>query len=132
MNDLDRLWQATRPPTPSAEAWDRVWAGVAGRIDEPEPAPAVSSPRRRWAAAALVLLAQAAAVLMAVGVARYAPAPTPPVRVEEGRLVLIRGDVDAVQVADLAPHLGGEGVDAWYLVHNYFESAAGPFVAMAE
>lgn len=131
MNDLDRLWEATRPPLPSAEAWDRAWAGVADRIDEPETL-AMPRRRRRWGAVALVLLAQAAAVLLAVGVARRAPAPQAPVRIEEGQLVLIRGDADAVQVADLSPRLGSEGVDAWYLVHNFFESTTGPFVAMAE
>ncbi len=131
MNDLDRLWEATRPAPPSAEAWDRVWAGIVERIDEP--VPMVAPSRGRWAAVGLVLLAQAAAVLLAVGVGRHAPAPPPPIHVEEGRLVLIRGAADAVEVADLTPRLGSAGVDAWYLVHNYFESAAaGPFVAMAE
>ncbi|OJW20659.1 MAG: hypothetical protein BGO49_03510 [Planctomycetales bacterium 71-10] len=132
MNDLDRLWEATRPPSPSAEAWDRAWAGVAGRIDEPEPRTIAAPSRRRWAVAGLILLAQAAAVLLAVGASRFAAAPAAPVRIEEGQLVLIRGDGDAAQVADLSPRLGSEGVDAWYLVHNFFESAAGPFVAMAE
>lgn len=132
MNDLDRLWEATRPPSPSAEAWDRAWASVADRIDEPAPKTLAMPPRRRWAVAALVLLAQAAAVLIAVRVAREAPTPEAPVRIEEGQLVLIRGDADAVQVADLAPRLGSAGVDAWYLVHNHFESSAVPFVAMAE
>ncbi len=35
---LDRLWEATRPSEPSAEAWDAVWAQIAGAL----PCPAAS------------------------------------------------------------------------------------------
>jgi len=150
---LERLWNATRPDTPSAEVWDRAWTEVVGRLDDPAATDhppltlAVPSPRpRRWAVAGLVLFAQAAAVLLAVGLAmRDAAKPEPGagagassqtntaiVRIEEGQLVLIRSDADALQVADLSPDVGPAGVDAWYLVYNLLESMAGPVIAMSE
>ena len=145
---LERLWDATRPEPPSAEAWDRAWAEVAARLDDPA-APEASgpvilpTPRRRWGGVALVLAAQAAAVLLAVSLAlpRPAPAPEPEalsrtqtavVRIEEGELVLIRSDADALRVIDLTPDAGPSGVDAWYLVYNLLESMAGPVVAMSQ
>jgi hypothetical protein len=32
---LDQLWEATRPPEPSPEAWDSVWANIAGALPCP-------------------------------------------------------------------------------------------------
>jgi hypothetical protein len=102
---LDRLWDATRPAGPSAEAWDAVWARIATTLPCPAPAEemptAVASPSRngvapkilvhpgsvpagprprgrtwRFAAVALVGLAQAAAILIALGLAwRTQPHP---------------------------------------------------------
>jgi hypothetical protein len=94
---LDRLWEATRPPEPSPEVWDAVWANLAGSLHlsvgtdvrsfvEPVVSPNGSSvqidiKRKRvwsdgsadsqrswsWKAIALVGLAQAAVVFLAVG-----------------------------------------------------------------
>ncbi len=101
---LDRLWEATRPAEPSAEAWDSVWSGISAALDRPSATPGASPrpqpvlvpaigemdgvrahprhrPRtagRRWGlgAIALVGLAQAAAILVAFGLA-WQPAPRP-------------------------------------------------------
>ncbi|MDG3007407.1 hypothetical protein [Paludisphaera mucosa] len=145
---LDRLWEATRPPAPPAEAWDRVWASLSRLDDEPaahaRPLTLVMPPPRagRWAAAGLVLIAQAAAILLAVGITlRNGSRPdaddvsrtaTAVVRIEEGQLVLIRSNADVLQTTDLSPQAGPAGVDAWYLVYNLLESMAGPVVAMSE
>ena len=32
---LDRLWEATRPPEPSPEAWDSVWANINQALQSP-------------------------------------------------------------------------------------------------
>jgi hypothetical protein len=102
--------------------------------------PLAPAPRRRWAAVALVLLSQAAAAAVAVGLALHdrGQAPdvrevsrrvTAAVRVEEGQLVLIRPDVDAVQVADLA---ADADVDPWHILFNRLEYLAAPVVVMSE
>jgi hypothetical protein len=87
---FDRLWEATRPAEPSAEAWDHLWSSVTVELDRPSrsivngsrsvhaaaltpPGQPVSSGRQRlWrglAAVGIVGLAQAAALLIAVGIA---------------------------------------------------------------
>lgn len=147
---LDRLWEATRPEAPSARDWDRVWASVSAELDRPafgdRGAIPFSQPARRrgWAAVGLIIAAQAAAVLLALGLTlgRFDADPGPDraepalvtaaVRVEEGQLVLIRSDADAVQVTELSPLEGSGGVDPWYLVYNLLESLANPVVAMSE
>lgn len=143
---LERLWQATRPTPPSASAWEGVWASVTKELDQAEATPltlampVAPAPRRRWAAVALVLLSQAAAATIAVGLALHGRGPVPDarevsrrvtaaVRVEEGQLVVIRPDIDAVQVANLA---ADAGVDPWYLLFNRLEYLAAPVVAMSE
>jgi hypothetical protein len=98
-DQLDQLWEATRPDEPSPEAWDAVWTSIAqalpGTADSaaagvhpsrngsgprivapPAPAPVASRPRgysRRFAAIVLVGLAQAAAILVALGLAWQTP-----------------------------------------------------------
>ncbi|WP_165071210.1 hypothetical protein [Paludisphaera rhizosphaerae] len=143
---LERLWQATRPAAPSAAAWDDVWASVTRELDRPEAKPltlampVVPAPRGRWAAVALVLLSQAAAAAIAVGLALHGRGPIPDARqvsqrvtstvhIEEGQLVLIRPDLDALQVADLSRE---GGVDPWHLLLNRLEYLAAPAVAMSE
>ncbi len=92
---LDRLWDATRPPEPSAGVWDALWSHLARSLDastldevesltpfvpsrhefsptvesqlSPPPPSQPRSRTRRWAAIGLIGLAQAAAVLLAVG-----------------------------------------------------------------
>jgi hypothetical protein len=96
---LDRLWDATRPPEPSPQAWDSVWANInhalqsapdsrelaatSPTVSRPGTSPKVfvhpgpdrmqpaDRPRtgRVMAIAMLVGLAQAAAILIAVGLA---------------------------------------------------------------
>lgn len=145
---LDRLWEATRPETPSARDWDRVWAAVSAELDQPaETGQTIPMARRGWAAVGLILVAQAAAILLALGltwgrlgfdaqpdhVVEAPPkAPAAVVRVEEGQLVLIRTNADEVQITDLSDGEGSGGVDAWYLVYNLLESLANPVVAMSE
>ncbi len=145
---LGRLWEATRPEAPSARDWDRVWAAVSAELDQSAPRAVVSfarpARRRVWTAACLIVVGQAAAVLLALGLSlgrfddetapgRAAPRlATAAVRVEEGQLVLIRSDADAVQVTDLSTPEGSGGVDPWYLVYNLLESLANPVVAMSE
>src|SRR5438046_10702231 len=34
---LDRLWEATRPPEPSAEVWDVLWSRLARSLDASMP-----------------------------------------------------------------------------------------------
>ena len=34
---LDRLWKATRPSEPTAEAWDSLWAGLKTSLDASMP-----------------------------------------------------------------------------------------------
>ena len=40
--EFDRLWDATRPVEPSAEAWDNLWSSVTAQLDQPAPA------NRQW------------------------------------------------------------------------------------
>ncbi|MHB1560985.1 MAG: hypothetical protein ACYC61_26320 [Isosphaeraceae bacterium] len=40
---LDRLWEATRPAEPSAEAWDTVWSGISAALDRPGVTPGVGA-----------------------------------------------------------------------------------------
>jgi hypothetical protein len=156
---LDALWEATRPVEPSAPAWERVWASVADDLDRfsaataptwrsgviVHPASPVFSrrPLAVGAAAVAVVLAQAAAILLAVGLSWHGAARDPAtpgqsqvataeVRIEEGQLVLIRSNADAVQAIDLSARLGGDGVDAWYLVYNLLESMTNPVIVMSE
>lgn len=69
LTTLDRVWEATRPPEPSAASWERLWAGVTAAIHQGpstipmRPASRVS--RLPWAWIALASVAQAAAVLIA-------------------------------------------------------------------
>ena len=101
---LDRLWEATRPPEPTADVWDAVWARMATSLDPststelessltpvglPERIAARGrdflikaprhSPRSRpgtWRRSALIGLAQAAAILLAVGLAWHQSSPS--------------------------------------------------------
>jgi hypothetical protein len=101
--ELDRLWHATRPPEPTTQTWDTVWANLAGVLDGPvakglESPPLFGSndglttpinhtrvlkrsPGSHWrtlAGISLVGLAQAAAVLLAVGLTRNGSDPSRP------------------------------------------------------
>jgi hypothetical protein len=91
---FDRLWKATRPPDPTPQAWEAVWARIALSLDSstpihiehpvspvasrngltPDVAPSAAQPSpssrpRPWSFAAVASfgLVQAAAVLLAVG-----------------------------------------------------------------
>jgi len=95
---LDRLWEATRPPEPTPDVWDAVWVRMATSLDPststevgssfttrtaastngspvvvklPPKGPRHSPRSRPWrlVAIGLVGLAQAAAILLAVGLA---------------------------------------------------------------
>jgi len=96
--EFDRVWDATRPAEPSADAWDNLWSSVTAQLDQPthstvngtrsvrSPAMVsvdspVSSVRGRYwrglAAVGMIGLAQAAALLIAVGVAWHVPVKAP-------------------------------------------------------
>jgi len=91
---LDCLWKTVRPPDPTPQAWDNVWAHIVESLDSPSstqiehrvnfaasrngsarqvapfvapPSPASRRRPRSFAALAWFGLAQAAAVLLAVG-----------------------------------------------------------------
>ncbi len=91
---LDRLWDATRPVEPSPAAWNAVWSNITESLADRENCPAptaipITTPAQRprpgrWiAAVALVGLAQAAAVLVALGLAWRAPSDAPESRLAE-------------------------------------------------
>jgi hypothetical protein len=91
-NQLDRLWELTRPAEPSSKVWNSVWMGVTEVLESASPAGAGKAPMpsfhgrngtsveinarpaprqrsrwsRRWGAIGLIGLAQAAAILLAV------------------------------------------------------------------
>jgi hypothetical protein len=107
---LDRLWNATCAPNPSAEVWDRVWTNIAASLDIPVPkevnyrsplfsshngSPANSQPKtvrgnpsrsrfRTLAIIGLIGLAQAAAVLLAVGLSWNGSDSSQPVSIAKG------------------------------------------------
>jgi hypothetical protein len=126
-DQLDRLWEATRPGEPSLEAWDAVWSHVAASLDSStaEGIKAFSLPmassngsstevetpvvltrsssrarRWNWAAISLIGVAQAAAILLAVA-STWNHSNT--VEIEEGRVVVIRFDDSMAEVVDLTP-----------------------------
>ncbi len=95
-SQLDRLWDLTRPPDPTPQAWDAVWARIVETVDSstltrvehleapaalrngstPRLEPSIAQPSRTsrsrpWSFAAVASfgLVQAAAVLLAVGLA---------------------------------------------------------------
>ncbi len=85
---LDRTWEATRPPDPSPERLDALWFAASAALDRAASAPAprtlalparpLNRNRRRWAlGAAIVGLAQAAAILAAAWLPAR-PADNPP------------------------------------------------------
>lgn len=66
---LQRVWDLTRPAEPSAEAFDSLWANVVSAVDSGQPATIAiqaARPWRRWGVVAMVT-AQAAALLLAAG-----------------------------------------------------------------
>jgi len=100
---LDRLWEATRPPEPTPDVWDAVWVRMATSLDPSTstevgssfttrtaslnrsshvvefPLKRPRSPRSRpWrlAAIGLIALTQAAAILLAVGLAWHQSVPS--------------------------------------------------------
>lgn len=157
---LDRLWEATRAPDPSPQAWENVWDRIALSLDSSTPmhpeqpvmpvalrngsrpktwasivrASAGSGSRRpSIAAVGLFGLAQAAAVLLAVSLAwKFFPSPQNSVDIEEGSLVLIRSEGEKPKVMVLTSESTPFGIDEWLLVFNKMESLANPVVAMKE
>lgn len=72
---LDRIWLATRPEVPSAEAFDAMWAEVTARASEPEVLPMSGvAAWKRWTLGAAIV-AQAAGLLIAASSALAPPRP---------------------------------------------------------
>ncbi len=158
---IELLWEATRPESPSAAAWDATWSRVSRSI-EPAERVAVGSGRlavafraRRFARFGLIVLAQAAAVLLVVSLMwRSEPAPHQVhlaaldrathlqpasgvqeklIEIEEGRVVLIRVSSAAQQVVSIASGPAEGGVDDWFVFFNEVEPlASNSVVAMQE
>jgi len=61
---LDRLWDATRPADPSPESWQTLWAAVTAAA-EPKTIPITASPRWRHRLLTGMALAQAAVLMIA-------------------------------------------------------------------
>jgi hypothetical protein len=107
-NRFDRLWELTRPPEPSPDTWDSVWARVTASLDastQPSAGEAARpifqgqngtsittdgdparTPRsrssRRWVAFMLVGVAQAAAVLLAIHLTWYSSTRSLPIQAD--------------------------------------------------
>jgi len=144
---LGRLWDATRPEDPSAEAWEPVWRQMCDTLDR---APADVLPMRRPAAArrawfVVLGVAQAAAVLFAVFyftqsqtalVPKMAqngpvisPQPAPPpvpskFDVPQGETVVIRKDGDRLEATELAMNGDSIQVDPGFVALNSLEAIA--------
>ena len=128
---LDRLWDATRPPSPPPAAFDTLWAEVE-RAAGSAPLRTRRSPfRHRWAIAAAGL-AQAAALLVAALVLdrptpRTEPRPPAPValtktvEIDEGQIAIISGDGPGDRIVDASP---GSAVAPDLDLLNEFESMA--------
>jgi hypothetical protein len=157
---LDRLWDATRPADPGAEAWDRVWSSVTASLDRsgPRRSDAEGMPYRAtalvrpWRKLVLVgsvfsLTTLAAAVLVATGLSWFAPAhpshdlvlPGPEsvvesvVDVPDGQVVYIRSVGSNVKVIDVTAVEAANGEDPWFNFFNRAEGESGSaMVAMSE
>src|SRR5262245_9492429 len=144
---LDRLWDATRPPEPSPAAWNRIWANVSAALDHPAaPTPAV----RPWRKAVLAgfMIAQAAALLAAFTIAwrgsaghhaapqapgQIAVVPTKFVDIGEAQFALIHldrpqdsADQEDIDVLDEALIDELNAVDPGFLALNLLEAMGGP------
>jgi len=123
---LDRLWKATRPSEPTADAWDSLWAGLNTSLDASMPkqveSPALFSSRngsptnlqgklipgrrsgsrfRTLAVVGLIGLAQAAAVLLAVNLTWNGSDPSRPPQIAK------RSDPAASASGSYAENLSG-------------------------
>lgn len=147
---LDRIWAATRPAEPPAEAFDAAWAAARRALVQPEIAPDPARRSSRVALIALAGLAQAAALLVAVWMpwrdrgptADPAPIasntspepvaavdePMPRLDIAEGQISIIHlhgRKVESVELAHYEPS-GGVTVDIGLEVFNAFEAMATP------
>ncbi len=124
-SDLDRIWEATRPAEPSADALDALWAHASAALDA-RTAPATlrfeapGRPRRR--AALAFALASAAAVLFAASALFRDRAPdapkvadnqvaSPPVRATAPPPSVVKVNVDVDQIAIVRIGEGGPRVE---------------------
>jgi len=151
---LNRVWEATRPPELSDQAWDRIWAKVSEghkAASSPVLVEAASSPvlveagstpvsrslgSRRWMS--VFVAAQAAAILIAALVlVAHRQKPSRPVgsemvadlartpKVEIGQEQLLVISLDARRhVRDITPNDDPNRVTPDYAVLNYLESIA--------
>jgi hypothetical protein len=140
---LQRLWDATRPPMPTTATWDSVWARIADSLDQAAaphtlPLTAARAPVRTWTTwrvvSGLVKIAAAAAVIVAIAVYRRLPEPQSQpasptlvtVDIEQGEVMVIQMTPDRkVTTIDLAQNdklngdletlntLEGIGGDEW-------------------
>jgi hypothetical protein len=103
---LDRIWEATRPPEPSIQALDTLWARASTSLDGPKsaviPFPTARAGRSRWAVVAF-FGAQAATVLVAASFlfrndVQVAAAPPARVVANQDQPVIVRIDDDGHRV----------------------------------
>jgi len=131
---LDRIWEATRPVEPSMDALDALWARATVELDRiPAPATLAFVPKarpRRWGMVAFVA-AQAAAILIGALVLldRNAQKPTskdlaanltPSVESSEPEFLDLKVDSDALAVVRIDKDNGVkiEKVDLSYLYNS--------------
>jgi hypothetical protein len=103
---FDRIWEATRPPEPSIQTLDTLWARASTALDAPKSTviPFAKAPagRSRWAVVAF-LAAQAATVLVAASFlfrndVQVAAAPPARVVANVDQTVIVRIDDDGHRV----------------------------------
>lgn len=146
---LGRLWEATRPPELSLDAWERIWARASNELDAAE-APvqptAVIGRLGAWKRVAMPLFAVAQAAAILVGFALLAergpgqPAAAPRVQgaVAENETVVPKFDVDSDQMvlidmdrqsavdvtSRMASNENSNAVDPFYRMLNELEAQA--------
>jgi len=130
-DQLDSIWDDTRPAELSGPAFDAIWAKATVAASEPEILPFVPTPAwKRWGVG-LLALAQAAGILIACLYALSRPTPAVAAvhdyQIEEGTTLVVRldggpGEITSVEVR---PQRGRSDTDMVAVdldVLNYMES----------
>jgi hypothetical protein len=129
---LTRLWEATRPPEPTSEAWATVWANLTSELATPSAAVMPLAPIRSWHrwVPATFGIAQAAALLAVAVWLGSQPGPTPlaiakvEIPASDGALVMIETDGTDVKVVSLVVTDASNAVDPGFDMLGKLESMA--------